>query len=130
MCLTLILCVWQGVRLELRVSDRRGLLAYVTRVFRENSLSVTHAEITTRDDTAMNVFHVTDVAGRPADPKTINEVIQRIGTESLRVDEERWPRLCSTEGDAGGRGGGAGFFSLGSLVKRNLFNLGLIRSCS
>ncbi|GJN30884.1 hypothetical protein PR202_gb19228 [Eleusine coracana subsp. coracana] len=44
-----------GVRLELRISDRRGLLAYVTRVFRENSLSVTHAEITTRDDTAMNV---------------------------------------------------------------------------
>ncbi|CAD6202904.1 unnamed protein product [Miscanthus lutarioriparius] len=119
----------EGVRLELRIADRRGLLAYVTRVFRENSLSVTHAEITTRGDMAMNVFHVTDVAGRPADPKTIDEVIQRIGTESLRVDEERWPRLCSTEGDAG-RGGGAGIFSLGSLVKKNLASLGLIRSCS
>ncbi|KAG2553379.1 ACT domain-containing protein ACR8-like [Panicum virgatum] len=119
----------EGVRLELRITDRRGLLAYVTRVFRENSLSVTHAEITTRGDMAMNVFHVTDVAGRPADPKTIDDVIQRIGTESLRVDEERWPRLCSTEGDAG-RGGGAGIFSLGSLVKKNLVSLGLIRSCS
>ncbi|EEE58699.1 hypothetical protein OsJ_10135 [Oryza sativa Japonica Group] len=43
----------EGVRLELRISDRRGLLAYVTRVFRENGLSVTHAEITTRDDMAM-----------------------------------------------------------------------------
>uniref|UniRef100_A0A0E0CY05 ACT domain-containing protein ACR n=1 Tax=Oryza meridionalis TaxID=40149 RepID=A0A0E0CY05_9ORYZ len=116
----------EGVRLELRISDRRGLLAYVTRVFRENGLSVTHAEITTRDDMAMNVFHVTDVAGRPADPKTIDEVIQRIGTESLRVDEERWPRLCSAEGG----GGGGGLFSLGSLVKKNLFSLGLIRSCS
>ncbi|KAJ1297962.1 hypothetical protein BS78_01G418400 [Paspalum vaginatum] len=123
----------EGVRLELRITDRRGLLAYVTRVFRENSLSVTHAEITTRGDMAMNVFHVTDVAGRPADPKTIDEVIQRIGTESLRVDEERWPRLCSTEGDAGrgaGGGGGAGIFSLGSIVKKNLASLGLIRSCS
>ncbi|WVZ56218.1 hypothetical protein U9M48_006786 [Paspalum notatum var. saurae] len=121
----------EGVRLELRITDRRGLLADVTRVFRENSLSVTHAEITTRGDMAMNVFHVTDVAGRPADPKTIDEVIQRIGTESLRVDEERWPRLCSTstEGDAG-RGAGAGIFSLGSLVKKNLASLGLIRSCS
>ena len=119
----------QGVRLELRITDRRGLLAYVTRVFRENSLSVTHAEINTRGDMAMNVFHVTDVAGRPAEPKTIDDVIQRIGTESLRVDEERWPRLCSTEGDAG-RGGGAGIFSLGSLVKKNLVSLGLIRSCS
>ncbi|ONL95959.1 ACT domain-containing protein ACR8 [Zea mays] len=118
----------EGVRLELRITDRRGLLAYVTRVFRENSLSVTHAEITTRGDMAMNVFHVTDVAGRPADPKTIDEVIQRIGTESLRVDEERWPRLCLTEGDAGR--GGAGIFSLGSLVKKNLASLGLIRSCS
>ncbi|KAF8718909.1 hypothetical protein HU200_025228 [Digitaria exilis] len=120
----------EGVRLELRITDRRGLLAYVTRVFRENSLSVTHAEITTRGDMAMNVFHVTDVAGRPADPKTIDDVIQRIGTESLRVDEERWPRLCSTEGDAGRSGGGAGIFSLGSLVKKNLASLGLIRSCS
>ncbi|CAN6295777.1 unnamed protein product [Urochloa humidicola] len=118
----------EGVRLELRVTDRRGLLAYVTRVFRENSLSVTHAEINTRGDMAMNVFHVTDVAGRPADPKTIDDVIQKIGTESLRVDEERWPRLCSTEGDAGR--GGAGIFSLGSLVKKNLVSLGLIRSCS
>ncbi|XP_062216198.1 ACT domain-containing protein ACR8-like isoform X2 [Phragmites australis] len=119
----------EGVRLELRITDRRGLLAYVTRVFRENGLSVTHTEISTRGDMAMNVFHVTDVAGRPADPKTIDEVIQRIGTESLRVDEERWPRLCSTEGDAG-RGGAAGLFSLGSLVRKNLFNLGLVRSCS
>uniref|UniRef100_A0ACD5TWG1 Uncharacterized protein n=1 Tax=Avena sativa TaxID=4498 RepID=A0ACD5TWG1_AVESA len=116
----------QGVRLELRITDRRGLLAYVTRVFRENSLSVTHAEITTRGDMALNVFHVTDVAGRPADPKTIDEVIHGIGTDSLRVDEERWPRLCSTEGDAAG----AGLFSLGSLVKKNLYKVGLIRSCS
>uniref|UniRef100_A0ACD5XIT2 Uncharacterized protein n=1 Tax=Avena sativa TaxID=4498 RepID=A0ACD5XIT2_AVESA len=120
------LCVQQGVRLELRITDRRGLLAYVTRVFRENSLSVTHAEITTRGDMALNVFHVTDVAGRPADPKTIDEVIHGIGTDSLRVDEERWPRLCSTEGDAAG----AGLFSLGSLVKKNLYKVGLIRSCS
>lgn len=122
----------QGLELELevRTEDRVGLLSEITRVFRENSLSVTHAEITTRGDKAMNVFHVTDVAGRPADPKTIDEVIQRIGTESLRVDEERWPRLCSTEGDAGRGGGGAGIFSLGSLVKKNLASLGLIRSCS
>ncbi|KAE8791661.1 ACT domain-containing protein ACR8 [Hordeum vulgare] len=119
----------EGVRLELRISDRRGLLAYVTRVFRENGLSVTHAEITTRGDMAVNVFHVTDVAGRPADPKTIDEVIHGVGTDCLRVDEERWPRLCSTEGDAGA-GAGAGLFSLGSLVKKNLYNLGLIRSCS
>ncbi|XP_047085823.1 ACT domain-containing protein ACR8-like [Lolium rigidum] len=118
----------EGVRLELRITDRRGLLAYVTRVFRENSLSVTHAEITTRDDMALNVFHVTDVAGRPADPKTIDEVIHGIGTDSLRVDEERWPRLCSTEGDDAGAG--AGLFSLGSLVKKNLLKVGLIRSCS
>ncbi|KAM0862602.1 hypothetical protein ACQ4PT_045151 [Festuca glaucescens] len=117
----------EGVRLELRITDRRGLLAYVTRVFRENSLSVTHAEITTRDDMALNVFHVTDVAGRPADPKTIDEVIHGIGTDSLRVDEERWPRLCSTEGDSAA---GAGLFSLGSLVKKNLLKVGLIRSCS
>lgn len=65
--------------------DRRGLLADVTRTFRENGLSVTRAEVSTKGQMAMNVFYVTDAAGHPADSKMIDAVIEKIGVESLKV---------------------------------------------
>ncbi|XP_073102067.1 ACT domain-containing protein ACR8-like [Elaeis guineensis] len=122
----------EGLRLELCTMDRRGLLADVTRTFRENGLSVTRAEVSTKDQMAMNVFYVTDAAGHPADPKTIDAVIETIGSTSLKVNEDRPLRSCQNRpgGDEAASGGGAGLFYLGSLVKRNLYNLGLIRSCS
>ncbi|KAG9445367.1 hypothetical protein H6P81_016707 [Aristolochia fimbriata] len=117
----------EGVRLELCTADRRGLLADVTRTFRENGLSVTQAEVSTRSETAGNVFYVTDAAGLPVDPKTIESVRQRIGFSSLKVKElSTYPK----QPPSSTRDGGVGLFSLGSLVKRNLYNLGLIRSCS
>ncbi|GFZ06948.1 ACT domain repeat 8 [Actinidia rufa] len=76
----------EGVRLELDTADRRGLLADVTRAFRENGLNVTRAEISTRDDAALNVFYVTDASGNKAvDPKMIESVRERIGMNSLKV---------------------------------------------
>ncbi|XP_073009913.1 ACT domain-containing protein ACR8-like [Typha latifolia] len=118
----------EGIRLELRTLDRRGLLADVTRTFREYGLMVTRAEVTTKGEMAMNEFYVTDSAGNPADAMTIEAVINRIGVESLKVNEERLRRHCSAGDDASG--GGAGLFNFGSLVWRNLSYLGLIRSCS
>lgn len=119
------------MRLELCTSDRKGLLADVTRTFRENGLNVTRAEIATTMDTALNVFYVTDAIGNPADPKIIESVRQKIGLSDLKVKElpliyhqkmERDEPTMST--------GGAMLLSLGSLVRRNLYNLGLIKSCS
>ncbi|XP_038972410.1 ACT domain-containing protein ACR8-like isoform X1 [Phoenix dactylifera] len=123
----------QGLRLELHTVDRRGLLADVTRTFRENGLSVTRADVSTKGQMATNVFYVTDAAGHPADPKMIDSVIERIGVESLKVNDDRPRPICKTS--PAGRheaaaGGGAALLYLGSLVKRNLYNLGLIRSCS
>ncbi|XP_058104673.1 ACT domain-containing protein ACR8 [Magnolia sinica] len=117
----------EGIRLELCTADRRGLLSDVTRTFRENGLSVTRAEVSTSGKMAENVFYVTDAAGHPADSKIIEAVQQRIGLGSLKVKEPSMFRKASTARETNG---GAGLFSLGSLVKRNLFNLGLIRSCS
>ncbi|KAE8055173.1 hypothetical protein FH972_012034 [Carpinus fangiana] len=121
----------QGVRLELCVADSRGLLADVTRTFRENGLNVTRAEISTQGDMALNVFYVTDAIGNPADPKIIEGVRQRIGLSNLKVKE--LPLVChkkvEREEQAVGVGG-AVLVSLGSLVRRNLYNLGLIRSYS
>eukprot|EP00268_Persea_americana_P051865 TRINITY_DN5765_c0_g2_i3.p1 TRINITY_DN5765_c0_g2~~TRINITY_DN5765_c0_g2_i3.p1 ORF type:complete len:434 (+),score=65.97 TRINITY_DN5765_c0_g2_i3:543-1844(+) len=114
----------QGVKLELCTVDRRGLLAEVTRTFRENGLSVAQAEVSTKGETAVNVFYVTDVAGHPVDPNTIEAVRQRIGLSSLKVKE---PSMLHQKAPPAWD---LNIFSLGSLVRRNLYYLGLIRSCS
>ncbi|KAK4422762.1 ACT domain-containing protein ACR8 [Sesamum alatum] len=121
----------QGVRLELCASDRKGLLADVTRTFRENGLNVTRAEISTRMDSALNVFYVTDAVGNPADPKIIESVRQNIGLSNLKVKE--LPLIYHHKGERDEPtmgGGGAMLLSIGSLVRRNLYNLGLIKSYS
>ncbi|GKU95436.1 hypothetical protein SLEP1_g8800 [Rubroshorea leprosula] len=121
----------EGVRLELCTADRQGLLADVTRTFRENGLNVTRAEISTANDMAINVFYVTDAIGNPADPKLIEAVRQRIGLSELKVKE--LPSIYHAEEERGEQAagvGGAVLFSLGSLVRRNLYNLGLIKSYS
>ncbi|KAJ4951284.1 hypothetical protein NE237_028116 [Protea cynaroides] len=122
----------EGVKLELNAMDRQGLLSDVTRTFRENGLNVTRAEISTSSDMAYNVFYVTDAAGNPVEPKTIEAVRERIGYSSLKVKEP--PLIChnsETDETTTKMGtGGAVLLSLGSLVKRNLYNLGLIRSYS
>lgn len=123
-----------GVRLELCVADKPGLLAEVTRTFRENGLNVTRCEISTTMDTAQNVFYVTDAMGNLADEKIIESVRHRIGLSNLKVKE--LPMIYYQKSDRDDEGGptvgagGAVLLSLGSLVKRNLYNLGLIRSYS
>ncbi|CAJ1928257.1 unnamed protein product [Sphenostylis stenocarpa] len=121
----------EGVRLELCKEDSQGLLAEVTRTFRENGLNVTRAEISTVGNMATNIFYVTDAIGNPADSKIIESVRQKIGLSNLEVKE--LPMVnhqeIQREDEAVGIGG-AVLLSLGSLVKRNLYNLGLIKSCS
>ncbi|KAK7264433.1 hypothetical protein RJT34_32042 [Clitoria ternatea] len=121
----------EGVRLELYTEDRQGLLAEVMRTFRENGLNVTRAEISTIGDMASNVFYVTDAIGYPCDPKIIESVRQKIGFSNLIVKE--LPFVCHQKAEGEDQSVGVGsavLFCLGSLVRRNLYNLGLIKSCS
>ncbi|OVA07704.1 ACT domain [Macleaya cordata] len=121
----------EGVRLELCTVDRQGLLSDVTRTFRENGLNVARAEISTTDDMALNIFYVTDAAGNPVDSKTIEEVRERIGLSNLRVKDPPSIYEKDSRDETSTAGvGGAVLLSLGSLVRRNLYNLGLIRSYS
>jgi predicted amino acid-binding ACT domain protein len=120
------------VRLELCTPDRQGLLADVTRTFRENGLNVTRAEISTAGDMALNVFYVTDAVGNPADPKLIESVRQKIGVSNLKV-KELPPLIYHQEAEREDHTAGVAgtvLLSLGSLVKKNLYHLGLIRSYS
>ncbi|XP_058093110.1 ACT domain-containing protein ACR4-like [Magnolia sinica] len=115
----------EGLRLELCSDDRMGLLSDVTRIFRENGLSVTRAEVTTRGSQAVNVFYVTDAAGNPVNSGTIEAVRSEIGQTILHVKDDAYSKSPPQEG---------GRFSLGNLFKSRsekfLYNLGLMRSCS
>ena len=115
----------QGVRLELCTVDKKGLLADVTRTFRENGLNVVRAEISTSMGTARNVFYVTDAMGNAADEKLIDSVRHKIGVSSLKVKE--LPLIYHEKGER--EEATAMIWSIGNMVRRNLYNLGLIKSC-
>lgn len=118
------------MRLELCAPDRPGLLSDVTRTFRENGLLVAQAEVSTKGDVASNVFYVTDAAGNAVEQSAIDAVRERVGVDCL-VKEEPQPQLFQKAGPGDRDGvGGMGLVYLGNLVKRNLYNLGLIKSCS
>lgn len=112
----------EGIRLELCSDDRVGLLSDVTRIFRENGLSVTRAEVKTRGSQAVNIFYVTDASGNPVKSETIEAVRKEIGLTILHVKDDANSKSPLQE---------SLIFSLGTLFKsRFLYNLGLIKSCS
>ncbi|GER38901.1 ACT domain repeat 6 [Striga asiatica] len=75
----------EGLELELCAEDRVGLLSDITRIFRENSLCIKRAEISTEGGQARDTFHVTDVTGSPVDPKTVDSICRQIGHGALQV---------------------------------------------
>ncbi|MBA0563337.1 hypothetical protein Golob_008319, partial [Gossypium lobatum] len=77
--------VSEGLKLELCTTDRVGLLSDVTRIFRENSLTVTRAEVSTKAGKAVNTFYVRDASGYPVDVKTIDSIRQVLGQTILKV---------------------------------------------
>ncbi|CAK9186229.1 unnamed protein product [Ilex paraguariensis] len=116
--------VSEGLKLELCTTDRVGLLSDVTRIFRENSLTVTRAEVTTRTGKAVNTFYVRDASGYPVDAKIIDSIRQAIGQTILQVkgtpeELNQAPQESPTK------------FLFGGLFKsRSFVNFGLVRSYS
>ncbi|XP_043702029.1 ACT domain-containing protein ACR4-like isoform X2 [Telopea speciosissima] len=116
--------VSEGLKLELCTTDRVGLLSDVTRIFRENSLSVTRAEVTTRAGKALNTFYVRDAAGNPVDAKTIESIREAIGQAILQVKGNS-ENLKSPPQESPTR------FLFGGLFKsRSFCNFGPVRSYS
>lgn len=123
--------VSEGLRLELCTNDRVGLLSDVTRIFREHGLSVTRADVSTRNNKATNVFYVTDAAGNPVDVKLVEAVRREIGQTVLKATEE--PLYSTSTRSEVQEARARSKFSLGSLFGRPtqmLYSLGLIKSCS
>ncbi|OVA17455.1 ACT domain [Macleaya cordata] len=98
----------EGIRLELCGEDRVGLLSDVTRIFRENGLSVSRAEVTTRGSQAVNMFYVTDASGNPVKSETIEAVRCEIGQTIIHVKDDIHSKSPPQE---------QGRFSLGNLFR-------------
>lgn len=94
----------EGLRLELCMNDRVGLLSDVTKIFRENGLSVARADVTTRDDKAVNVFYVVDASGCTVDMKVVEAMRKSIGHAILQVKgvPRQEPELSSSKLSLGG----------------------------
>ncbi|KAI3452930.1 hypothetical protein Pfo_009593 [Paulownia fortunei] len=116
--------VSEGLKLELCTTDRVGLLSDVTRIFRENSLTVTRAEVTTRAGKAVNTFYVRDASGYPVDPKIIDSIRQTIGQTILRV------KGCPEELNLVPQESPTRFLFGGLFKPKSFCNFGLVRSYS
>ncbi|CAA3019757.1 ACT domain-containing ACR1 [Olea europaea subsp. europaea] len=113
-----------GLRLDICTENRTGLLSDITRVLRENGLSITRAEIGTRGGRAAGTFYVKDTSGQNADPETLETVRREIGSSVVVVNKSlstaswaassRTSRSNSTEIQERPR------FTLGSLLWSHL----------
>lgn len=69
--------------------DQVGLLSDITRIFRENSLCIKRAEISTENGKARDTFYVTNTTGDgPVDPRTIDSIRKQIGQHTAL--DVRW----------------------------------------
>ncbi|KAF5175805.1 Act domain-containing protein [Thalictrum thalictroides] len=86
--------VCEGLSLELCARDKVGLLSEVTRILRENGLSVTRADVNTVGEKAKNVFYVRDASGNPVDTNTIEGLRKEIG-HTMMLNVKKDPSISS-----------------------------------
>ncbi|KAG2663257.1 hypothetical protein I3760_16G018900 [Carya illinoinensis] len=109
--------VTEGLSLELCAKDRVGLLSEVTRILRENGLSVTRADVTTVGEQAVNVFYVRDASGKPVDTKTIEALRKEIG-HTIKLNVKKVPAASAKAPEASGWAKTSFFF--GNLLEKFL----------
>lgn len=102
-----------GLELEVRTGDRAGLLSDITRIFRENGLTIRRAEISSSDGEAVDTFYLSDPQGLPVETKTIEAIRAQIGEATLRVRNNSF----GTGDDADVAGAGTTAFIFGNLFK-------------
>lgn len=117
------------MKLDICTRNRIGLLSDVTRVLRENGLSINLAEIGIRGENAVGTFYVRDTAGQKVSAETVENVRREIGGQivvenvSSGISPQGTPYTGEEEGSR---------FSLGNLLwaqlERLSNNFGLIKS--
>ncbi|XP_074589798.1 ACT domain-containing protein ACR6-like [Curcuma longa] len=77
----------EGVALELRRGERSFSLSEITRVFRENGLTIRRAEISREGAEVVNNFYVSETSGTPVGPDKIDSIREQLGLPSLTVKQ-------------------------------------------
>ncbi|KDP33571.1 hypothetical protein JCGZ_07142 [Jatropha curcas] len=80
--------VCEGLKLELCAENRVGLLSDITRVLRENGLTVVRADIATQGEKAVNAFYVKDMSGNEVDKEFIECMKKEMGLIDLEVKND------------------------------------------
>ncbi|XP_042433759.1 ACT domain-containing protein ACR6-like isoform X1 [Zingiber officinale] len=75
----------EGLELELQTEDRGGFLSEITRIFRENGLTIRRAEISISGN---DTFYLSEMSGNPIDQKTIDLIKGQLGDTVLRVKQK------------------------------------------
>ncbi|KOM44934.1 hypothetical protein LR48_Vigan06g024000 [Vigna angularis] len=121
--------VSHGLRMDIVTENRAGLLSNVTRVFRENGLSISRFEIGTEGGKAVGSFFVTDCSGEEVNPNIVELVRQETGG-SVVIDHKSPHRLHQSSSSSSSvihqttdTEEGKPKFSLGSLLWSRLERL-------
>ncbi|WOL02470.1 hypothetical protein Cni_G11189 [Canna indica] len=77
----------EGLELKLRTDDGIGSLSEITRVFRENGLTIRRAEISTQGGKVVDTFYLSETSGNPVDAKTIDSIRRQLGQTILSVKQ-------------------------------------------
>lgn len=119
--------VCEGIRLELRATNRVGLLSDITRVLRENGLAVVRADIATQGEIAVNAFYVRDMSGNNVDMEFIKTMKREMGSIDVDVKNETPILRPSSAGNGRPR------FSVGDILRSQIERVShniAIRECT
>lgn len=103
--------VCEGVKLQLRAENRVGLLSDITRILRENGLTVVRADIATQGEKAVNAFYVKDISGNEVDLDFVECMKKEMGPIDLEVKNDYMMRPSSRE---------RAHLSIGGMLKSHL----------
>lgn len=78
----------EGVKLELCTENNAGLLSYITRVLRENGLTVTQADIAMDGDMMKNTLYVQGISDNKIDMDVVESVRRELEPLSFQVKDD------------------------------------------
>ncbi|GAU18448.1 hypothetical protein TSUD_231850 [Trifolium subterraneum] len=87
--------VSHGLRVDICTQNRMGLLSQVTRVIRENGLSIPRVEIGPQGENVVGTFYVTDPSGQQVNPNIVELLRQESRGSADVVTNHNVPRGLS-----------------------------------
>lgn len=109
----------EDLSLELCGKDRVGLLSEMTRVLRENGLSVIRAGASTVGENATNVFYVRDASGNPVDMRIIEALRKEVG-RTMMLSVKKAPVVMRAKAPHEAKGLSKTSFFFGGLLDKFL----------